>query len=83
MLSVIFLKKKKINLRVIFRQETEKLQAERMQIHFIAPKSEGDQGLKATFEMKTRLPFYQVSFPTLHPNQCFGINQLSLYSTTA
>lgn len=61
-ISNILKKKKKINLRVIFRQETEKLQAERMQMHFIAPKSEGDQGLKATFEVKTRLPFYQVSF---------------------
>lgn len=48
-------------------------------MNFIAPASEGDQGLKATFEMKMNLPCYQVPASTLHPDQCFGIKQLSPY----
>lgn len=73
--------KKPLNFRVVFRQETEKLQVERMQMNFVAPTSAGGQGLKATFEMKTRLPCYQVSFlhltsSVLELDSCLLILQL-------
>lgn len=65
-LSVTFFKK--INFKVFFflGRKQKSFRLRECKWSFISSTSEGDQGLKATSEMKTRLPFYQVSFLHIH-----------------
>lgn len=78
---------KEINFKVFFRQKIKKLLAERMEIEFYFI-NKWDQSLKTTSEMKTRLPFYPVSFHVhsltsiLELNSCLHILQSQTSNTS-